>query len=417
MLRGVRAFGPDRDDVSDARKKVLAWSIVAVALALAAVALAWDFRVFTWDPSDDATYLRYARRVVHNGPQAFPQLFDNFISNTERWNLPPPSRVLHTSLAASFALIFGDEIRTLGYLSVSCHLALIPLTFLLARRVAGTLQAAALAALLASSPLMLAMAGTALSDSCAFLFAAIAVWMFLRWLENPRAARPTVALIVALWLAFAAKELSLFLVAPLAVCAWLDARRRPDGARLRDIAVVFATPCIAVFGIWALAAGGVEPLRRTFEIVLSTAATNPYGHLVGSGPWYRYLIDFLLLSPWVAVLAFAGLGVLALDLAAGAWNRTAMCCALLLAGLLLEGSFFSKNIRFLMILELPVRGLALFAVMRITGTAWPKHARAIALATVALLMALDLASFFDPLSFIYDPVTPELLKLRGILVE
>lgn len=403
--------------MSDARKKILAWSIVASALGLAALALAWDFRAFTWDPSDDATYLRYTRRVFHQGPQAFPQLFQNFVSNTERWNSPPPSRVLHTSLAAALAWLFGDEMRTLGYLSVSCHLALIPSTFLLARRVTGELQAALIAALLATSPLLLALAGTALSDSCAFLFAACAVWMFLRWLERPRSVRATAALIVALWLAFAAKELSLFLIAPLAACAWLDARHRSDGARLGDIALAFATPCLAVFGTWVLAAGGVSTLRSTFEILLSSAGTNPYAHEVGSGPWYRYLIDLLLLSPWVALLAFAGVGVLALDLAAGAWNRTAVCCALLLAGLLLEGSFFSKNIRFLMILELPVRGLAVFALTRITTHAWPRRAQAVLLASVALLIAFDCASFFDPLSYIYDPNTPELLRMRGILVK
>ncbi len=78
----------------------------------------------------------------------------------------------------------------------------------------------------------------------------------------------------------------------------------------------------------------------------------------------------------------------------------------------------TKNVRYAMMLEVPVRLGAIFLLQRLSariGRPWA-WAAAIAL-PVTLLAALDLAAFHDLFvrQGIYDPMTATLLAARGFL--
>jgi hypothetical protein len=50
--------------------------------------------------------------------------------------------------------------------------------------------------------------------------------------------------------------------------------------------------------------GGVVTFFDTYRLLVSKASVLPYAIATGDGPWYRYLVDLLLISPLVFLLAW-----------------------------------------------------------------------------------------------------------------
>jgi hypothetical protein len=57
-----------------------------------------------------------------------------------------------------------------------------------------------------------------------------------------------------------------------------------------------------------LAAGGPAAALESLMVTIRQVNDNEYALRFGSGPWYRYVVDFLLLSPWTVLLAVRPLG-------------------------------------------------------------------------------------------------------------
>jgi len=53
-------------------------------------------------------------------------------------------------------------------------------------------------------------------------------------------------------------------------------------------------------------AGGIGTFVEIYRLLVSKAETLQYAVATGDGPWYRYLVDILLVSPVVLVLAIGG---------------------------------------------------------------------------------------------------------------
>ncbi|MEY2784012.1 MAG: hypothetical protein RL277_216, partial [Planctomycetota bacterium] len=143
-------------------------------------------------------------------------------------------------------------------------------------------------------------------------------------------------------------------------------------------------------------------------------ATNEYAIRYGSGPWYRYLVDYLLISPWTTLAACAGLGARLSGKRFEFGDRELTLLALLGCLLLVEMSFFTKNARYLLILELPLRALALAWIFGLAGGA----RRTVLVAGFVLLVVVSDLSSFEygwVRHKIYDPLTGTLMQLRGLL--
>src|SRR5439155_15382562 len=53
--------------------------------------------------------------------------------------------------------------------------------------------------------------------------------------------------------------------------------------------------------------GGANTFVATYRLVVSKASVLPYAIATGDGPWYRYLVDLLLASPLIFLLAWAAI--------------------------------------------------------------------------------------------------------------
>jgi 4-amino-4-deoxy-L-arabinose transferase-like glycosyltransferase len=392
-------------------------SILAFAALMVIVAVAYGFALRGNQykiVGDGHWYMRFMSAVAKDGPRVFPSLFDGWNADQHNWIFPPPSRIGFILTSAVFARLFGATAETLGALSLASFFAWIVINWFFARRRFGDTFALLFAALCASSPLLLGLSRALLTDTYTTLCLTMAVWSFLELVERPTSRR-------WLWifgLSFAwvilVKELTVLVAFPLAAFVLVERFVRKTPLPLARFALALAVPALCTLPVFVLAAGSPATLFRTASIVLSSPATNDYAIKFCSGPWYRYLIDYLLISPWITVVSLCALGAVIVRWHSGLYERAPAFFAVLAVGLVFEHGFFIKNVRYLAILELPMRVLVVWFLLVMFGRT--QRAIVIVAALVLALCVYDWVTYLDlwVKNGLYDPVTPHLIGLRDI---
>lgn len=391
---------------------------LSVLLLLVGLALALHASLAAGVPyepnSDEGYYLSMAQQLENRGIGAYPQLFESWNRDPANWIYPSPLRVGHVTVAAALFEFAPARLETLSLLSLGAHLGWIAVSAWFARRLFPTAYALCLTLLLATAPLLLGSARLALQDSHLLLWLGLCVWSFLDLLRNPTQRGMSLVFVLSFAMSVLVKETSALLgPAFLALLAWQRCVAHEPLPWLRLSLLVLA-PGLLVLTVLLLAAGGGEPLIGTARTVLGSPATNEYAIRYGSGPWYRYLVDYLLISPWTTLAALAALGARLAGRRFDAGDRELTLLALLGCLLLAEMSFFTKNARYLLILELPLRALALAWIFGL-ASGWKRSA--LVAGFVLLVVASDLASFeYGWIRHrIYDPLTGTLMQLRALL--
>lgn len=366
--------------------------------------------------ADETHYLAYATEMQQRGLGGFRTLFRDYAASERRWFFPSPLRAAYIALAGAWTGIRGLDYRALSELSLACHLLSIAVAYLFARRLFGDPRALGVAALVAFSPLGLGLSRRALMDSTATLAAWLAIFAFWEAARRPESAPRRALFALALAAAVLVKETSVLLVVPFALYAAALRLRRGAAPGRAPLALAAAASLAACAGLWLFAAGDPATLWQVVRGIVASPAQNEYARLLGGGPWYRYLLDFALLSVWPTLLAVAALGALALRLRRGEWEAGPVYLALLLVGLLLAFGFFTKNVRYVALLELPIRGLAVWLVWELApGRPALRHLAGGLL--VALVCAADYATFRGLfLEYaVHDPMSAWLLSFRELL--
>ena len=366
--------------------------------------------------ADEGYYRSYAERISSAGASELRVLCDEFLADEALQVFPHPLRLGYLGAAALWVAIWGATFQALSWLSLSSHLLTTGLNFFFARRHFGERRALLITALTGFSSLGLALGRRALMDSFATLTATLAVWLFLELRARP-SRRNQIAFALAFFLAQLTRETAFFLALPFLAFLAFKARQDCPGLEPRRAALLVAGP-VAVCGLlYLLVAGGLEPVVELARIVLASPSTNPYALAYGSGPWYRYLIDFLLLSPGPTLLALGYLGVLTARLRRGEAAAPEVFFAALVVGLLLVHSLFTKNVRYLAILDLPIRIFAVMMLDELDSLRDRRWRRNALLAAVAALCWVDYRTFYELFvsGEIYDPTTYFLAAARRVI--
>lgn len=364
--------------------------------------------------ADDSYYLHYARTVAEQGVWAFPGLYEWRNGVEARWIHPPPSRLGYVVPAALWLKAFGASAVSLSTFSIAAHVLTTFVAFLLGRRRRGDAFGVAFALLVGFAPLLLGLGRLALMDSYTTLCSFACVWAFLEWLEAPRSNARTVLFAASLGWLVLTKELAVLVVAPFAVSLVLERalfRRDVPWAR---VALAFVIPGAIVPLLLVGSAGGVAPLVETARTIVESPRTNQYTLAYCAGPWYRYLVDFMLLAPLPTLLGLAGVVHALMQAREGRGDRFLVHLAALFVVTLLANAFVMKNARYATLLELPLRALAVAMVAAFVPAT---RRNAWMLGVVVVLAFLDWRSFvlFWETKRGYDPVSAFLLGVRGFL--
>jgi hypothetical protein len=213
------------------------------------------------------------------------------------------------------------------------------------------------------------------------------------------------------------KELAVLLAIPFVAFVLIERFWRREPLSLPAFALTFALPGVVAGALFALAAGGMSPLIETTRIVLASPGTNEYALKFGAGPWFRYLIDYLCLSPATTLLAIAFAGVFALRLRSGGYERPLVFLGLLAVLFLVEFSFFTKNVRYAVVLELPIRVFAVCMLSEVLRTGSRVRSAVLCGAAIAALCWLDWKTFdlYWVDYYGYDPHSHFLLGVRHVI--
>ncbi len=178
--------------------------------------------------------------------------------------------------------------------------------------------------------------------------------------------------------------------------------------------VTVAAPLSVVGATWLFSSSGLADLTMLFKIIRNMPAVNPYSVYFCRGPWTRYLIDYLLLSPWVTLTAFFFVGYALLV------NKTILkdpkvsyfLCALIIIYILLSSFDYNKNIRYALCIDTVMRISVVMLLREIFKG--KKFMGDIVFGIIVLLCVVDFLSFqyLFVANNVYDPISYRLLKAR-----
>ncbi len=363
---------------------------------------------------DEGLYREYVNALSKDGLGSYPDIVQGYIDVQKKLpgSILPPLRFLYIFTASLWHSLFGSEaLDALHQVAAFFSTLTLALAAGFAWRIRGPTWAIAVGALMAVAPTQLHMSQHALVDGFFTFWALLVLWLFWENLQASRDWRWLVGYIIALALLVLTKENSFFVWVALVVLLVTN-RWFQFGTVKREL--VIATLLGPLLGIVVLIflAGGIDVFVQSYQLSVGKNFQLHYAILTGDGPWYRYLVDLLLVSPIVLLLALGTVFRL---------NRTMkpelfMSIFIAASYLVMCNVKYGMNLRYANMWDLPLRFLAFSQI--VTLASWSKQYRgAIIAAAVVLLAAIEFHQYLIlavhyPL---YELITHDLLQALQIL--
>ncbi len=313
--------------------------------------------------SDEGYYTRYVASVDEHGLSAFPRWIAWYASSEKARIHPAPVRAGYIILGAILFKLNGHpDVALLAFVSTISFFIFLFVCFHYVRKYFDLDTALLTVLFLASSPLMMGLSRRALIDSPANLLWALTLWLFLDVLLKPTRYSYG-CFLISLMASISFKESSLILV-PFFVMAGLLGRRNGADITMAQIAGIVIYPMLFIVLFWGMICGGMGGLLAAVMAIakthLSSHYQNSYAINYCSGPWFRYLLDFLLITPITTLLFIGYLGYFAIQRKALDFIRSYFLLYFIFTYTLLSSLAHSKVVRFVVNLEMV---MALFAVL------------------------------------------------------
>jgi 4-amino-4-deoxy-L-arabinose transferase-like glycosyltransferase len=353
-----------------------------------------------YSSADEKIYADYSRYLLTH---PYSELVKDYLGDPGRWIYPDPLRWGYFLLTATACRLRGvcDE-RTIAWLSTVAGVISVWLVYELGKRLISQRAGLYAAALMATSPLHLALGRRALQDEvfgAAILLALLALLPILTD-DQPASPRRLSAAVAALVLAFSIKPTFVLFYPPLVILFVVAVRRR--GWRRTDLLVLLAPPLVTLIGFLLHA----RSLDGFFGVVnaLSGATAHQYVKQYQNGPPHRVLFDLFALAPLTCLLAAAALALIARR-PDEAEPGTRLLSLFTVAVVLVFAAISSKNLRYAVALDSCARLLGAWALLAF-------FRERIAWVVVVVVCASELALFHQVFiaGAVYDPVTDNLLR-------
>jgi hypothetical protein len=384
-----------------------------VLLFAGALRFYWN-DVENYSPADETSYLRDTQTLVAGGITSYPAIVDGFLGDPGRWFSPSPLRWGYAGVAAIFCGLTRDvSFRALATLSTIAGLLSVLLTYLVGAELLGRWTAILGAALVATSPLQLAIGRRALSDELFCLFFLLTMFLLLRYLRAERSRERAgwlIGWIAAATMAFAVKE-QFLLVYPFVLLFWWFRSGRRITPRL---ILIWTMPPLLYVAVFCLLSASATKFFRIASTMSGPYWTTTYAMQYQSGPPHRVLIDFLAIAPIVTVATILTAGLIVLRRAEGAegeWHLFVLLAGIVAVHALLP----SKNLRYLIEADPLARLLvASFAWKEIRGRGLGQPTAVTALVINGAVELMLFVTIFVR-GAVYDPVTDNLLRALNML--
>jgi 4-amino-4-deoxy-L-arabinose transferase-like glycosyltransferase len=411
--------------------------LVIFALVVARLLMASLASIVFYGEVDEGQYFYYALKVMLEGIPAFKDILNTYIANSSIWGLPVPMRFGFIIVSSFFCGVFGTTYYSLVFLSCSAFFAAVFFSYWLSRRIFGQNVAFLAGLLFLASPLSLALSRRALSDSCANFFLLSAVLLQIDYYVCGRPIWKKWMLVAVFFLALAFKESNILFIIPLAASSLAFFTLKDFRLACRDWFIIYVLPVLTILIVYKILFVNLGDVFAIF-IFLPSAVSQYYVANYQSGPWFRYLMDFLLISPWVmilgiyytihifsrfhaenpgpeadAVISARGVALMP-ECSANKSRQGELALALFVVTTIFVFSFFPKNLRYISVLDYPLR---VFTVMALFNARRKGPSFLIVFIVIAFICLADMANCFSIFvqGQLYDPVSFGLLSFWNII--
>ncbi len=359
--------------------------------------------------ADEGTYYRQSKLIQAYGIGGFKAAAEGYLQDRNAHIFPPPLRILPLTLNA-IALSISDSYASLSLFSLVCFILLCIGVYYYLKDLWDADLALFAVVLLAFSPLGGAMAKRALIDSLTYLVTAFSLLSFLAYIVH-KTMRHLVIFSFSLLLGQLTRETG-FIVYPFYffILLFLKYHDHPE-IKIRDIILCFLFPVLGTAVLYQILYG-LPTVSRVLETIYFDNLMNPSEYVLNyqSGPWYRYLVDFMLLSPITILLAYAYSGY-------SLFQKTSEVKMNVLLGFFVYTitvyAFLQMNVRYVITLDLVIRIIASMAVIAAASAfVTSERKRFLVAAAIMLILAvMDFNSYerYFVADNIYDPVSYNLL--------
>ncbi len=298
----------------------------------------------------------YVDEVRQVGVLAYPDIMDHYI--VEQTALPsailPPTRFLYIFCSYLWSKAFGASSET-SVRAVSCLFSILTLGLSAAWmwRLAGRAACLGVVAMMSCAPVEIHLSQHGMIDGFFAFWAVLALWTLWECLRAPQSAVWQLAYGFALALMVLTKENAFFVYLTLTGLLGLNHKLGFGVATRRLLLISVAGPLLGGV-ILLFLAGGVETLLHAYRLLVARAYTLDYAIKNGDGPWHRYLVDLLLTSPIVLLLAIGTVCRVRLR----DKNALYLIAFVVLSYSLMCNVKYSMNLRYATIWDLPLCYLA-----------------------------------------------------------
>ena len=258
---------------------------------------------------DEKLYRGYVSVLMLQGIGVYPELGRHYVQEQTKLDaaILPPTRFFYIGAAYGWHLLWGTgPLKSLSAISSLCSMLLLGLSARFAWRLGGGAIALCVTALMAFAPTQIHMSQHALIDGVFAFWATLSLWLLWENLQRPNRWPWLAAYGSALAVMVLTKENAVF--AYIGILALISANYWLRFGRL-TLSLCLATVLGPLLGVVILVAlcGGLGTTIEIFRLLVSKASVLEYAIITGDGPWYRYLVDLMVVSPGILVLAIGGI--------------------------------------------------------------------------------------------------------------
>jgi 4-amino-4-deoxy-L-arabinose transferase-like glycosyltransferase len=365
--------------------------------------------------SDERYYRDAVIFLTRGGLASYPDLIRNYanIQPTLPVAVIPPTRVTLIATAFLWHKVFNTgPLISLRAVACSATVLTLLISALFLYRAAGLAAAIGAIALLSCAPMQIQLAQRAYVDGVFAFIAVLTLWLLWENMRTSSSLKRLAPYGASIALMVVTKENAAFafvgILSILACNRWLKI-----GQVSLNLVIATFAGALAGAATLVIASGGLTTLIQVFQASISKTYVTPYVIQNGDGPWFRYILDLIAMSPLVTLLALAALGRLSFEEAISRY----FALFLTVTYLLMSNLHYGISLRYTAMWDLPLRWLA-FTQIAIIAVRLPQRYRTILVsAAVAVVCAMDLShySLFFVQNGTYDPTATEILHQLNIV--
>ncbi len=288
-----------------AKQKALVSLTLTAILAFGIFLRVYPSAGFTRVGYDEHGYVIFLKQIKAAGVWNYDKVVQLYVN--EQYKRPdalvPATRIGFLVPAHWCGEIFNlQPFEALRLLSCISSVLMLGVCAVLAYRLGGKIPMLGMAVLIATAPLQIYLSQRALIDGYFSLLSVTALWLAWENLRHPRRWGWLAAYAATLALLVLTKENSAFVVFAIVGVVVLNRFLRIGTVTPHLLVATLVGPTVAVLFL-AMMVGGIPEWIRFYAMFVAKSRTNIYSILAQDGPWCRYFIDFVIMSPMLVAFA------------------------------------------------------------------------------------------------------------------